>query len=304
MSDKEIANVKNFGSIIDLFQNPSSYKQGAAQEPELPMIFSMLDTNGKTLNRRYSIVSAFNLETLCKFLKEAVYDDELIYIDFAEVSHITGMFKHKGSYYYYDPNNNKGEYELTSVEKIAETILRINNEFGDNHILAFDIYSFDEKSHVYPKQKNFLTTTYQSSLNINGLLAGVSVKHGDLESLRFYLDKLEDAKCDGIPLIIFAAIFNQSSAAQELLIRGGDPKQTLEFEIPMDDVLIFVTGDTVLHIAARLNYIDVIRVILGNKNIKVDIEQKNSAGKTALDYAIENKNYQIVELLKKFNVKK
>lgn len=305
MGDKEIANVQNFGSIIDLFQKPFSYKQGAAQEPEIPMALSKLDTNGKILKKRYSIVSVFNLEMLCKFLKETVYDDELIYINFAEVSHATGMFKHKGAYYYYDPNDNKGEYELDSIEKLAETILRINSEFGKNHMLAFEIYSFDEKSHTYPKQQDFLVTTYQLPISMNkDLLASNSVRHGALESLRFYLDKHEITEYDGFPLIIAAAIFNQPFVIKELLIRGHDPRQALEVEIPMDDALIFAKGDTALHIAARFNYIDMIRVILGNNRMKVDIEQKNSVGKTALDYAIENKNYQIVELLGRFNVKK
>ncbi len=58
--------------------------------------------------------------------------------------------------------------------------------------------------------------------------------------------------------------------------------------------------DTALILAVKENYKEAVTELLKSKNLEID--KKNLEGKTALDYAIENKNHAIISLLKEFSL--
>lgn len=292
--NESIYNLQKFASIIDFFQNPPD---SLGLSIESHMASGKLDTNGKTLKKKYTIVSVFTLEKLQNLLKSIVYDDELIYVRYP--NHATGLFKHGKNYYFYDPNNDGGEYKNTSIEKIAETIFEVSKSYSSGHIIGFIIIGNpDEKLHSYPERKDFLKI--DPTLNKDALFGAAmhAAYIGCAESLWFLLDQKvnPNQKIDinltsknGYSLLDLASIINHSDIVTGLLIRGADPNQ-----ISMQD------GYSALHIASGLGNIEVIKSLLNTPTLTpTDINLANEVddGKTPLMYAAEEGHTEIVELL-------
>ena len=228
-----------FGTLVDFFQDglvTTHTCRIPQRDIASKMVMSRLDTRGKTLKKRYAIASEFDLEQLQKLIKEIVHDDELVYV--LASGHTTGLFKHGKYYYYYNPDNDGGEYATTSVEQIAETILaeiyQLDSPYND-HRIGFVIFSFDQSIHPYKEHKNFLKRSSDPATLFSQAHHAIHV--GSLESLQFYLDQgldpnLIDPEGNNRTLLMAAIVYNYPDCAIELLRRRADPYQSSIYPDP------------------------------------------------------------------------
>jgi ankyrin repeat protein len=176
-------------AIIDFFQNPHEYYDLSQEDIDALMEKSGLETHGKTLKEKYKIAGEFTFEQLDNLLKNIVYDDELIFVDY--IGHITALFKHEDKYYYYDPSVHNGEIIENFVDKISDIIFSKAND--KTIALGFEIWSFDEKSHKYPEQRQILKNTQTTT---EGLIKSIEIKC--LNCLNFYLEQDIDINKAGV----------------------------------------------------------------------------------------------------------
>jgi hypothetical protein len=190
LSSEEMDNIKRFALWIDYLQNSS---HGFTD-------LGTLDTFGNTLKKKYSIVIAVSTPAeLSSLLKEMVHDDELIDISInsGKVGHANGLIKHQGVYYYYEPDSTWNEYKNTSVDKIAQIIFNkkfdINRLQGNNFILGFAVYSFNENANTYPEQDKFWSNVKQS-LSQDELIEGIkrAMSIDCQKSEKFFMEQLNN----------------------------------------------------------------------------------------------------------------
>lgn len=86
LDDESNKDLLRFATIVDFLQGEdrSGLLANLAQSDiEQRVILSLLNTNNKSLQRKYSLVSVFTTtEQICAALKELVHDDELVYVGF------------------------------------------------------------------------------------------------------------------------------------------------------------------------------------------------------------------------------
>jgi hypothetical protein len=153
LNDEQVKNFQRFFSIVH-------YLQAGNKQFKEQMRNIMLDTDGKVLQDKFSIGCAhywkyfscgsgqsMTLEQFTNILKEKVSDDKMIYLVVPSPNtsdlHANGLFKHGEYYYYYDPNEDKGEYKDTSIENIAKIIFREYSESQSTLRIALVVYDFD-----------------------------------------------------------------------------------------------------------------------------------------------------------------
>ena len=127
LSKEQVLDFEIFFWIIDFFQQPEIYRNDLQQlRAELTMNVSMLDTDGKILQEEFDKeYSPQTLEEFRALLKEKISDDKLVFIIISfpgGFRHCNGLYKHGETYYRYEPNDNMGEYQDTSIEEIAKII--------------------------------------------------------------------------------------------------------------------------------------------------------------------------------------
>ncbi len=296
----ELAAIQAFGLTIDYFQNPNDYISGISPtDIETPIIRNMLDTNGKNLKKKYSIASILTLQQLSDLLKECVHEDELVYV--MHPGHATGLFKHEGIYYFYDPNNNKGERACSSIEETAIAILAANKNPHKNGLIGLIIYDFDDeefssRSYSYPPQRDLLTRIQQTSLDQDSLGAcvGNAIVIGCLESLKFFLDQGLDLNKHGAELLGGVSTVNRPDILTELLHRGTGPNQPVLHGETYAEEQEHITERTCLQLSSKRGYVETVKVLLADPRTIPD--QKDSAGKTALDYAATEEIKELIRV--------
>lgn len=293
LTSKEMLDMQRFGAIINLFQNPIL---GLTQaDIDKSFTFSLLDTHGVNLGKKYTLVSMVDSVSLQVLLKEIVFEDELVFV--MHPGHATAVFKHDENYYFYDPNSPKGEYQDVSLEELAKTILKANTEmsgFAKGCIGFIVIGDVDSQKQQYP-DKTTILTKINSACDKETALRGAfeSIATGCLESLRFFLEagkiRIDKDRQDGVSLFAVSVIIKQLAAMQMLLQRGADPNQLF---VPEEQQ--YTT--TALNFAASANHIGLASVLVKHKQIKLDLANPHD-GKTALMLAAEKGHSKIVELL-------
>jgi hypothetical protein len=296
---KMIPSFEEFAKKIDLFQSPKDFIENMTiADLGVHKIKNNLTVDRKILTERYKIASSFaSAEQLALLLKKVVIDDALVYVKIPMghnylPGHSTGLFKHGDNYYRYDPNNDLGEHKYSSAKEAAEDIF--NNWGNDNHAYGFIICTFNNSHHVYPKQGDVLKMIHNNPINNdNNFLedsAEAAIYVRSLESLQFFLDNGLDPAHEyksGWTLLGHAVITNAPNIVAMLLKQPGvNPEQSLTNE--RDRETRSLDSFTYLHLAAKKGYFDVVRILL--KDGRIAIDQKDSNGKTALDYACENKH--------------
>jgi len=296
LNNEEILDIQRFAAIIDHFQNPVlDLAQG---DTEQSFKLSMLNTHGKRLERKYTIASVFNLDSLHNLLKEIVYNDELIFV--MHPSHATALFKHNENYYFYDPNDSKGEYKYASIEEVAKIILAASASLPESkNALGFIIIGDpDEKAHKYPKQNDFLeknNASIDKDAAINAVHVAISM--GCMESLKFFLDHgiaINQDKIHDYSLFATAVMLKQATAIAELLNRGANPNQITKYE----DESSFENQKyetTALNFVSIKGCIKIAAILLADKRTNINLANE-SDGKTPLMLAAENGHSEIVKL--------
>lgn len=253
----------------------------------------MLDTNGKVLKKKYSIVIprlSFDIptESFSEILKEIIHDDELIFINhnydmgsrvFSDGFHATGLYKHKEDCYIYDSNIMWGEFKFTEdilYEYIKAQLLE--------EPLSFEVYSFDESDYQYPNQNEVLTKLSKNLSEIDLINAArMTSMNGNLESLKFFLDKGLDPTIENSRLLTIAAHHNNIDIIRELLARKVDPNQAN------------IAGGVAIMYAAMRGFVELAEFLLDDERTEVD--KKDNLGKTALRYAVEKEQVEMIKVL-------
>jgi len=125
-SEEEKKDIQSFIYSVRFFQDSHEFNIPQANIG-LALSKSNLDTKGKTLKTKYTIASQFDSAQLSKLLKEVVKNNVWVTLgvtlhDKEAIPHVLGLFKNNNTYYYYDPNENRGEYTTTSIESIARLL--------------------------------------------------------------------------------------------------------------------------------------------------------------------------------------
>jgi ankyrin repeat protein len=101
---------------------------------------------------------------------------------------------------------------------------------------------------------------------------------------------------EGRTLIDMAATANAPQIVKMLLqYPDVDPNQIIIGETLSNSKGSKIKGGTCLHTAAKKGYFEVVEVLLNDR--RVVIEQKDAAGKTALDYAIAMNRSKTIKIL-------
>ena len=149
LSEEQLRDFRRFFSTVDFFQQPGIYRKDLVQtKAESIMNVSMLNTDGKVLQEEFDKeYSPQTLEEFRALLKEKISDDKLVFIIISfpgGFRHCNGLYKHGETYYRYEPNDNMGEYQSTSIEKIAEIIFDKYCLFENKIKIELRIYDFKE----------------------------------------------------------------------------------------------------------------------------------------------------------------
>lgn len=314
LNNQQIANLQKLIEKIDFFQVPRNYIEGMANgDIDVHKIDNRLTDGGKTLYEQYKIAATFeSIEPLIKVLKDIVIDDVMIYgIYPAQISHSLGIFKHGPYYYFYDPNNIFGEARFESVEQLAQAVMHAQNILYHNNILrvGFVVCDFNKNKSSYFSQKppeHILSKTFEAN-NIkitpsfleDSAYAAISIK--DSESMRFLFKQglqADQVNKDGRTLIDMATTANAPQIVKMLLKYSDvDPNQIIIGETLTNSKDSKIKGGTCLHTAAKKGYFEVVEVLLNDS--RVVVEQKDAAGKTALDYAIAMNRPKTIKILSK-----
>jgi hypothetical protein len=86
-------------------------------------------------------------EQFCTLIKEKVSDDKLVELNVPHAlePHANGLYKHGEFYYYYEPNEEKGEYKSTSLEKIAKIVFNTYCKSTSTCKIGFTVYDFEDE---------------------------------------------------------------------------------------------------------------------------------------------------------------
>lgn len=284
-------NFAMFITLMDLLQNNKNQF-----DFEGSFASSKLNTQGKTLKRKYSIASKFTLEQLQQLLSEIVHDNELIMVRFAingksATGHIVGLFKNENYYYYYDPNKFWGEIKEISVNKIAEIIFVANKFYNQdkNPSLVFIVSSFDDTPHDYPDPKNYLSDI-KSPTDNNDLIAAISANC--MCCFKYFLNETinpnEAIDETGITPLLTASEYGNTAMVKMLLEKGVNVNKPT------------VDGLTPISSASPLGYTDIIESLLNNG---ADPNSADVNGVTPLMKAASKGHTKIAQILLKHGAK-
>lgn len=312
LNNQQITNLQKFIEKIDFFQGPRNYIEGMANgDIDVHKIDNRLTSDGKILREQYKIAAVFeSLEPLVTVLKNIVIDDAMIYAIYpAQISHSLGIFKHGKYYYFYDPNNIFGEVKFESIEQLAKAMMYAQNVLYHNNILrvGFIICDFNtNKMNYFPQKtpdyilsKAFKTnnTKINSTFLEDSAYAAISIK--DSESMQFLFKqglKLDQVNKEKRSLLDMAVTANAPQIVEMLLKHPNiDPNQIIIGEILPESKNSKIKGGTCLHTAAKKGYFEVVKALLNNP--KIIINQKDTAGNTALDYAIAANRPKTIKIL-------
>lgn len=309
-------NIKKFASLVKKLHN-SVYLGTFEKE------MNQLDTNGKKLQKEYSIASLFTLEQLEQLLREIViYDHKLILI--TSHNHLTALFKDGDNYYYFNSNSATGEYHKAALTDVANLIF-LANAFDLKKLspLALQILSFDEKTPSYPDQQEVLDRIRPSLVAESNYADERTGLHqaafiGCPKSVRYFLSKGVDINqidtYRATPLWL-AAQNGHLEIVQLLIEKGADINAVVDDNhrtalmlaaqnghLEVLQLLIEKGADinaadsyhwTVLMAATLGGYIDIVKLLLENG---ADPDKKNNYGYRAIDIAMGDEN--IVKVLK------
>lgn len=314
LNNQQILNLQKFIEKIDFFQVPRNYIEGMANgDIDVHKIDNRLTDNGKVLHEQYKIAATFeSIEPLMKVLEKIVIDNVMIYgIYPAQINHSLGIFKHGPYYYFYDPNNIFGEARFESVEQLAQAIMYTQNTLYHNNMLrvGFVVCDFNKNKLSYFSQKppehilseafKINNTNINSSFLENSAYAAISIK--DPESMRFLFKhglEPDQVNKEGRTLLDMAVTANAPQIVKLLLKYSNiDPNQIIVGETLSNSKDSKIKGGTCLHTAAKKGYFEVVEVLLNDS--RVTIEQKDAAGKTALDYAVALNRSKTIRILSK-----
>jgi len=137
-------NIRKFALLIEKIHNSQVLGTFAKE-------MNLLDTDGKKIQREYSIASLLTLNQLSQLLDEnnLIQEHKLIHIH--SHGHATALFKDQGNYYYFDPDSSIEEYKVTSVSEVAKLIFAANSFNPEKPSpLLLQIFSFDGKNQNLP----------------------------------------------------------------------------------------------------------------------------------------------------------
>ncbi len=118
----------------------------------------------------------------------------------------------------------------------------------------------------------------------------VAVRAGDLEVVQYLVEagaKVEETNSSGFTALHFATFFEYTDIVKYLIKSGAkiDAKEGIR-------------GSTVFLLAAEANYFTIIKFLLDEcKDVKIEIDEKNNDGMTALLYAAMHGNITLLDFL-------
>ena len=271
-------------------------------------------------------------------LDELIKEDTMVFI--STYSHLAGVFKHAGSYYFCDSNLPHG-FEIISVENkvdLAKLIFSAH-KLEENEPLSlslyFNIYSRNTMSRSYFAPEKLLSYIQDYDRCSNGYTAlGMAVQAGSFQLVKYYLQSppvilnqyINDKMPEGRTALHYAIDQDLYSIISLLLEYGADPnvcdnrqRTPLHYAINknfysmMTEDLISLLidngadvdartmhGDTPLQLAVRYNAYAIVDLLLQNG---VEVNTKNKKNISPMMEAILNKNLiSIKMLLGTFNI--
>lgn len=289
LSDSELYSFISFANLLHFFQNQHNNLPQLDIEKKITQ--SMLDTDGKTLKKKFSITSTFNVETLQKTLEETVHDGELVFISYP--SHMTGLFKSGENYYFYDPENNHGEYRCTSTKEIATLINNYNHHC--QLILGLMVFSFDGNNNSYPNEKEILAQAEAVDPSMAYQTARLVIECGSLESFKFFFNQKTLEK-HNIPFLINDILLNNKTdiLKEFLLNEKSDPNFICIYWNYTKKIHEHLTP---LSFAAKQGCIEAAKILLKDPRTDVNLTHDQD-NKTAIMHAEENGCTEIADLLR------
>jgi len=315
LNNQRVSNLQKLIEKIDFFQAPRNYIEGMANgDIDVHKIDNRLTDDGRILREQYKIAAVFeSIEPLIAVLKNIVIDNVMIYAIYpAQISHSLGIFKHGKYYYFYDPNNIFGEARFESIEQLAKAMMYAQNVLYHNNTLrvGFILCDFNNgKTNYFPQKTpthilseafKASNTRINSSFLENSAYAAISIK--DAESMRFLFEQgleADQVNKEGRSLLDMAATANAPQIVAMLLKHADvDPNQIIVGEVLPGAKGSKIKGGTCLHTAAKKGFFAVVEALLNDPRIIID--QKDAAGKTALDYAIAANRPKTMKILSNY----
>lgn len=152
LNDATISNFINFSFLILKLQNTKSKDDRQLYLHEF-VNNGIFDLDGKFIEKSFCYPKTnVTLEQLKKLLKEATSSGSITWLGVLtrEEHHALGVFKNSNYYYFYDPNDDFGEYRDTSLERIAEIIFyrygkftRVNYDKPEQEVINITIQSYN-----------------------------------------------------------------------------------------------------------------------------------------------------------------
>lgn len=246
----------------------------------------------KNIEQEYSIAALFTLRQLKQLLNtpEIIQEHKLIKI--SSHNHAVALFKDGSKYWYFDPNNPKGEIETSSSDEIAELIFA-SNGFNDllPSPLGLRMFYFDNKS-TYPDVKTVLSTIKPEIRSTKGYADECSglcmaAQINSLDSLQYYLTMNDQADLNtkdtyGWTGLMLAARNGDLEATQALIAAGANLNEKSN-----DDW-------TALMLAANSGHIEVVKALIA---AGIRLNEKDNDGLTALMLAAMNGHLEVVQTL-------
>jgi hypothetical protein len=142
LTEENIQNFDDLYQTIDLLQ----FNQNLGIET----LKTMFNQGGKFIKEKRNISPQnMNLEQFTALLQDMVVNDKMVQLTIISTigGHANGLFKHGDYYYYYEPNDDSGEYKNISIEKIAEIIFKHwhSNNYIKAGLVVYDIEDHEDK---------------------------------------------------------------------------------------------------------------------------------------------------------------